>query len=186
MPLYLPSEARREILQAIGAKWCLQVFVETGTAHGDTPLFLRHSFSELHTIELFEASYNIARERLSTYPQIHCWLGDSTTVLPLVLRQFQEAALIWLDGHYSGPGSAHGTLDTPIVHELEIIFNDIKVNNRQHVIVIDDARIFAGQPEHNLEQHYADYPSLEWIEEMALNHDYHYTLEDDMVRLFPS
>ena len=98
-----------------------------------------------------------------------------------IIEELAEPALLWLDGHYSGPGSAHGDLDTPIRAELEAAV----LAPHGSVILIDDARIFDGQPEHDDEPHYHDYPSLEWVQEVAWSHGFNYELKDDIVRLVP-
>ena len=49
-------------------------------------------------------------------------------------------ACFWLDGHYSGPGTARGSVVTPILRELEIIAPRYKAAN--DLILIDDARLF--------------------------------------------
>jgi len=55
------------------------------------------------------------------------------------MNNVNQAALFWLDGHYSGESTAHGAETTPIYEELQQIFD---ADNRGHVIIIDDARCF--------------------------------------------
>lgn len=180
--LFLEAKERREALRDYGRQYRMRVFIETGTHRGDTPWFLKHNFEQLYTIELDDALYEAAVERFRDAPQVTCLHGDSTEQLPHALTLFEGPALVWLDGHHSGPGTAHGKLDTPIVQELETLFAD----GRKHVILIDDARIFEGQPEHFDYPHYADYPSCEWVEELAKSHGYDYELVDDIMRLTPA
>lgn len=179
---FLEANERREVLRDYGVKYGLHTFIETGTNRGDTPWALRHNFDKLYTIELSEELYDAASARFRDSPMVQCVHGDSTERLPEVLPQFKGPALVWLDGHHSGPGTAHGTLDTPIVQELEALFAD----GRKHVILIDDARIFDGQPEHLDYPHYGDYPSCEWVEEQARAHGFDYELRDDIMRLTPA
>src|SRR5260221_8808995 len=110
-------------------------------------------------------------------PQVHCWWGDTTDVLPLVLQSIYQPALVWLDSHFSGQGTARGTISTPIREELRILFED----GRPHVILVDDARCFGGGAEHDLYEHYADYPSLKWVEDYATRNGYRFELEDDIM-----
>lgn len=184
-PLYMTAEERREVLREYGKKYDLNVFIETGTSVGDTPWELKDDFDVLYTIEVFKPVFRAAKERFKDEPKINPLFGDSTTVLPWLLPQIKEPALVWLDGHYCGPGSGHGDLDTPVVQELEIIFNDIQTSWLGHVILIDDARIFKGQPEHEDEPHYADYPSCEWVQERAEAILWDFELKDDIMRLTP-
>jgi hypothetical protein len=55
------------------------------------------------------------------------------------VRQLQEPALFWLDGHYSGVDTGKDELDTPVSAELEAILGSPV---KGHVILIDDARCF--------------------------------------------
>lgn len=178
---FLEADERRQILREYGQKYGVRVFVETGTNLGDTPWFLRNDFTKLYTIELSSELYNAAVDRFSGTPQVQVVQGDSTDLLPQVLASFEGPALVWLDGHHSGPGTAHGTLDTPVVQELEALFAD----GRSHIILVDDARIFDGQPEHNDEPHYGDYPSVEWVHDLARANGYDCELRDDIIRLTP-
>lgn len=181
---YLDAEERRVILAQYGRDWSMSILIETGTNNGDTPLTLKDNFWRVYTIELYRPLFDESRRRLAPYENITCLLGDSTKVLPELLGKIQESALIWLDGHCSGPGTGRGDLDTPVVQELEALFEDVD-RGIHHVILVDDARIFDGQPEHEDEPHYADYPTLEWIEDLANAHNYDYEMKDDIVRLTP-
>lgn len=178
----LEPEGRRELLRAYGQFCSLHVLIETGTNEGLTPFALMNSFRELHTIELDDQLYARAVNMFAPYLNVRCHHGDSRDVLPDVLASIDEPALVWLDGHYSGPGTAHGVESSPIREELRILFED----GRTHVILVDDARIFDGGPEHELYPHYELYPSLQWVKEYANEHDYSYTLENDIIRLLPS
>ena len=50
--------------------------------------------------------------------------------------------MFWLDGHYSGKGTAKGKKETPILEELKTIFD---TNDLRYVILIDDARHFGSE-----------------------------------------
>lgn len=178
--LFLQAEERRHILSKYGKEWGLNVFIETGTNRGETPEALMHQFRDLYTIELDKRMWQIACG-LFEGTNVRCLYGDSAEVLPQILQEITEPALVWLDGHYSGPGTAHGTISTPIRDELKILLSD----GRPHVILVDDARIFEGGPEHNMYDHYAAYPSLEWVEEYARSFGYDFILQDDIMRLTP-
>lgn len=178
----LEPDDRRRVLRDYGQRYNLRTFIETGTNRGDTPWFLKHNFEKLYTIELSDDLYEAAVDRFRDAPQIQAVHGDSTDRLPEILASFDGPALVWLDGHHSGPGTAHGNLDTPIVQELGALFAD----GRKHVILIDDARIFEGQPEHFEYPHYGDYPSCEWVEEQARAHGFEFEMSDDIMRLTPA
>lgn len=178
-PLYMPMYERRKVIASYAEKYGLKVLVETGTFLGETPLALRDRFDEIWTIELHRRMYEEACKKLEPYPHVHCVQGDSQAMLRVVIAKLSEPALFWLDGHYSGPGTGRGRIDTPIRKELEVIFAD----GRSHVILIDDARLFEGGPEHTEE--YKDYPSLKWVETVADQNGYDYSLKDDIIRLTP-
>lgn len=183
---FLDADERRVILREYGKKYDLNVFIETGTNNGDTPAFLKDDFEELHTIELGNRQFQEARKRLSPYPQITCHQGDSSKVLAAVLKAIQEPALIWLDGHYSGPGTAKGSKNCPAMEEIQCVIND----GRPHVVLVDDARCFKGG-KHNpiggtpLYDHYSTWESLENVQKLAEGAGFTFSVEDDIIRLTP-
>ncbi len=178
---WLPVESRRAVLRDYGQLYGLNVFIETGTHMGGTPMALKDDFKELHTIELGESMFQRARDMLRPYSQVTCWQGDSAEVLPKVLDAIDSPAVVWLDGHHSGPGTARGPVDSPIRDELRILFDD----GRSHVILIDDMRCFDGGSEHGLEPHYACYPSISWLRKQAEANGYDFIVQDDIARLTP-
>lgn len=178
---YLPAEARCEILRDVGRERSLKVLIETGTHRGKTPMALRDDFTELHTIELGDDWFESAVDLFRPYPQVHCWHGDSTKVLPEVLAMVDQPALVWLDAHNSGPDTARGPVDSPIRAELAVLFAD----RHRHVVLIDDARCFAEGSEHDLEPHYLCYPAISWVQAQAAANGYDFALEDDIMRLIP-
>ena len=183
---FLPAEERRLILRQYGKKFGLNIFIETGTNNGDTPWFLQDDFNELHTIELGKAQFLAARERFRHVPQVTCYHGDSTTQLAAVLSEITEPALIWLDGHYSGPGTASGTQNCPAMDEIRAIIAD----GRPHVVLVDDARCFYGG-QHNpiggnpMYDHYSTWDSLENVQALAESGGYTFVIKDDIIRLTP-
>lgn len=175
-------EGRRDVLRDLGRRHGLNVLVETGTNRGGTPRALCNDFAQIHTIELDRGLHQEARIMFRHHPHIECLQGDSGEVLTKVLDRLSGPALIWLDGHYSGPGTAHGIDSTPIRRELAALFAD----GRPHVILIDDARIFGGGPEHGDEDHYRSYPDLHWIRDVAVAHGYGFEVDKDIIRLTPA
>jgi hypothetical protein len=47
-------------------------------------------------------------------------------VLPLIIKDLNEPAIFWLDGHYSSGITAKGDKICPIFEELDSIFNNSK------------------------------------------------------------
>lgn len=179
MDLYLPAEERRQIIRDYGQKYNLSVLIESGTNNGDTPWELKDDFEKIYTIELDSKLYKAAKIRFRDIDNITCIYGDSGELLKSLLEGIGQSTLLWLDGHCSGPGTAHGALSTPIRKEVLTVVDDL----HPHIALIDDARIFDGEPEHHLYPHYADYPSLRWIKDLASVTKYEYTLANDIVRL---
>lgn len=151
-----PPSAKRSFLRAYARRHGLRIFVETGTLYGDTVAALRSTFDQLHSIELSPELYEKASARFAGDAHIRLWLGDSGEVMPCVLETIREPALFWLDGHYSGDGTARGIEDTPICRELVHISKHLL--RGEHLIVIDDARCFIGL---------SDYPNLEQLKQLA-------------------
>ena len=126
--------------------------VETGTYLGDMLFMLAHDFKKLYSIELSEFYYNKAKKRFINFPTIELHNGDSGEVLKAIIDKIKEPTLFWLDGHYSGGKTALGKKECPIFEELKHIFK----SNFNHVIVIDDARLFIGKN---------DYPEVKELKE---------------------
>ena len=183
-PRFLPAHERVNILRDYAKRYGIRTFIESGTSVGGTTEALMGDFDRLWTIELDHGLFERARTKFAPHPRVTCMEGDSGKILPNlvpILSDPPDPILFWLDGHHSGPGSAHGDLDTPIRAELEAA---VKAPHGS-VILIDDARIFEGQPEHADEPHYHDYPSLEWVREIAEAHGFDYEMSQDIVRLTP-
>lgn len=177
----LPAEERRAVLREYGKKHKLQKLVETGTNRGETPWALKNDFAQIFTVELDESMWCAAVNKFENVYNVHCLHGDSMAVLPNLLQQLESRALFWLDGHFSGPGTAHGAESSPIRQELQAVLED----KLKHVILVDDARCFEGGCEHTFYDHYLTYPSLRWVQQLAEEHGYKYLLQDDIIRLTP-
>ena len=144
------------------------VLVETGTFHGEMVYAMKGRFADVYSIELCPDLYQKAKQFFAPYSNVHIYNGDSAEVLRSVLPQITGRLLFWLDAHYSGPGTACGALETPIMQELEVLFTAVK----NCVILIDDARCFNGTNSYpNLVdlKKYIDSKAPSWIFEV--NHD---------------
>ena len=173
---FLPPERRREILRDYGRDHHLTMFVETGTAGGDTPAFLMPFFEHLWTIEVGENQWKAAMSRFRG-TNVTCLHGDSAEHLPEVLSDLGDTrALFWLDGHACGGDRAEK--DTPIMEELEAIFN----TGVEHVVLIDDARLFEGMSHYG---EWKDWPPIGWVRDIATANGYDFECVDDIIRLTP-
>jgi hypothetical protein len=111
-------------------------FIETGSERGDgIMLALNSGFDKVYSIELSDSFYNQCVERFKSEPRVELIKGDSYYELENLLSKTQEPFTYWLDGHYSGPHTALGVLEFPIMQELESI---LKRNVDGELIYIDD------------------------------------------------
>lgn len=151
-----------------------KIFVETGTFGGDMvqALLDSHLTLLLFTIEIDLRMYNEAQTRFADYHRVVCLHGDSAKVLPKLLIDLPMPALFWLDGHYSGAGTARGLVDSPVKDEL------LAIRDWQYgpdsLILCDDAGMFQGKD---------GYPTIEDIR--GLFPDRQVQLADDIIRIFP-
>lgn len=171
---YLPAEERIEVLRDYARRHGTTVFIETGTAGGDTPAALIDEFELLFTIEVGKDAYDAACKRFAG-TRVSCFHGDSAYWLPKVLGGIDTPALLWLDGHYCG--GDRGTKDTPVLEELEAVF----ATGIPHIILVDDARLFGGMS--HAGEH--DWPHIDEVRALAEEHLYGFEVADDIVRLTP-
>lgn len=151
-----------------------KVFVETGTFLGDMVEAQKNQFDRVISIELGKELYEKAVLRFQNDPQVTLLQGDSGTLLKDVVSELDEAALFWLDGHYSAGITAKSDKNTPVVEELITIFN----SPLAHGILIDDARHFIGKE---------DYPSIDEIAFLVKEYSPSRKVEvaDDIIRIMP-
>src|SRR5216683_863178 len=146
-----PHAFKEAIVKDYAARNRLETLVETGTYLGDMVWAVRHTFREIHTIELDPSLYRRAVRRFHRSRNVHVYQGDSAEVLGGIVAALKGPALFWLDGHYSGGITARGELDTPIRKELSRVF----ASPWPHVVLIDDASDFTGR---------GDYPAVDELD----------------------
>lgn len=128
-----------------------KVFIETGTCSGDTVDAVKKRFEKIYSIELDDGLAVKAKKRFEKFPNVEILQGDSGKLLKGVLSQVKGPVVFWLDGHYSGEGTAKSDIETPIFEELKAVFEH---PSKEHLILIDDARCFDGTH---------DYPTIEGL-----------------------
>ena len=174
-PVPPPHAVKADLLRDLQSRYGLAELVETGAFKGDMLYTLRNDFEALQSIELSPQYYREASNRLRGFPQITIHLGDSAEQIGLVLGRLTRPALFWLDGHYSGAGTARAVEDTPIMTEVARIFDDTRFH---HVVAIDDAHEFVGEN---------DYPTMDEFRDhlatVAPDHEFH--LENNVIALAP-
>ena len=134
--------APKPLLEALKKTGKFRILVETGTAAGDTALVAGDFFDTVITLEADPALAAAAHERLSGRKGILPLGGDSRELLPQLLPRLAGPAVFWLDAHFCG-GESYGRGDEcPLVPEIAAIV----ASPLPHVILIDDARLFASPP----------------------------------------
>ena len=122
-------------------KYSLTTFVETGTHVGKTALFAANWFNTVYTIESEPYYYDIAEANLQYKRNVALLFGSSQEVLPTVVRRIVEPTLFWLDAHWSRDLKGQRPfVVNPVLDEIAAI-KQLIIN---HVIMIDDARLFSG------------------------------------------
>jgi hypothetical protein len=183
-PVDVPSyEQKRATLNVYKEKFSLKTLVETGTFMGDTVEYFKHSFAKVISIELAEDLAKKAQKRFENDRNVTIIQGDSGKVLKNLVKEASEPLLFWLDGHYSSEfyvgdeyiKTARTDVDTPVEEELRTILS----SNLNHIVLIDDARLFTG---------INDYPSISKLKRMVKRSgkSYKVHVENDIIRIAPS
>jgi len=131
------DEYKRTLLQRLQRIYQYPYFVETGTYEGGTAMALQRQFEHIWTIELDEMLFMRARECLNPYNNITCMNGDSKDILPGLVARLDKPAILFLDAHFSGPGTVRGDTLSPLLVELQAIRKSSSVR-QEHIVVIDD------------------------------------------------
>lgn len=171
-PLPPPHLVKQRVIREFQKRTGFKTLVETGTYHGAMVEAQKSKFTEIISIELGQDLFKKAKERFKNDTNITILQGDSSQIMPDVVKKLDAPAIFWLDGHYSEGITAQGEKDCPILEELEAILTDNKYN---HVILIDDARHFVGQ---------GDYPTIQKLTEYvkSKNGAYRVEVKHDIIR----
>jgi hypothetical protein len=176
-----PHSVKMLIIRAYIKRYNLIRFVETGTYEGDTLEYIARTGIDCVSIELDKHLFLLAEQRFKKYKNVSLIYGDSGQKLVEILQTIDEPALFWLDSHQMFGRDGHqiimgvrGEFVTPINLELKAILEH-RIKN--HVILIDDARLFKGQ---------GDYPHLEDVlRTVQSNNNYSIEISTDIIRLVP-
>jgi hypothetical protein len=171
-PLPPPHIIKQNAIKEYQEKYGYTTLIETGTYLGNMVEAQKTRFKKIISIELGVELYEKAKERFKKDQNITLMQGDSGKVLPLIIKDLNEPAIFWLDGHYSSGITAKGDKICPIFEELDSIFNNKPLN---HVLLIDDARLFVDED---------DYPTIEKLTKYVKNKNNNYQVEvkDDIIR----
>lgn len=182
-PVQIPSyEEKRATIGNYKNRFGITVLIETGTFMGETVDYFKSTFGQITSIELSEDLAKQAQEKFKNDKNVTIIQGDSGRVLPEIIGSESEPMLFWLDGHYSSEfmvgevliKTAKGITNTPIEAELRAILEG-KFN---HVILIDDARLFVGLN---------DYPTIQRIKRIVRKSKkkYDVVVSNDIIRITP-
>jgi hypothetical protein len=173
-PIPPPPFVKQAIVKDYQRRFGLRVFVETGTFAGDMIDAVKRCFDRVVSIELDPGWHARAVDRFRNDRHVSLLHGDSGVRLQEVLASLKEPALFWLDAHYSGPITARGKVDSPILGELAAIRRHAVAG---HVVLIDDMRDFQGV---------GGYPTVERLVEWIREADPNAVVEvrDDILRWY--
>lgn len=174
-PVPMPDLCKYDTIRDYARRHCCEILVETGTWLGNAIFTLRHTFREIHSIELADGLHRDAAQQFVHLSHIHLHHGDSATELPRVVEQLSGSILYWLDGHYCEGPSARGRHDSPIVAEMRYL---LARPPRNDVVLIDDARYFTGE---------RGYPTVDELRQLVARHrpDATFELKEDIFRIAP-
>src|SRR5438876_3485789 len=97
-----PAALKHRVIRNYAARFGIDVLVETGTFLGDTVYVLRKEFARIISIELDPQLATAAQRRFARNSNVTVLAGDSSCLLPDVLRNLDMPVLFWLDAHWSG------------------------------------------------------------------------------------
>ena len=138
---------QRHLLKALKSRGH-RIFIEAGTYKGETTAFFVPHVDQVISVELDDALFSAAKQRFAKYPNVTLVHGDSLVEVPNLVANCPTPPLVYLDGHFSGPGTAEGQEMEPAESTLRRLAD---VTPDGTTIVIDDLRLFgsrsAGFPE---------------------------------------
>lgn len=169
-----PHLIKQRTVKDYQKKYNLTIFIETGTYLGVMISAIKNNFPKIYTIEIDTKLYQRAKQKFAKYKHIKIFHGDSSKILPHLLKKVKEASLFWLDAHYSKGITSKGPKNTPILEELTSILK----HKRNHVILIDDAKSFNGRN---------DCPSLKFLRtQISKNYPYlFFEVKNNIIRITP-
>ena len=170
-----PDDYKHMIVRKYSKEYGINNLIETGTYLGGMIYSQLPFFESISSVELSDELYKKACIEFERYPQVHLYHGDSGNLLSRMIDEIdnkESGITFWLDGHYSGEGTARGSINTPVVDEIKQIYNS-RVSKT--CILIDDARCFGDN----------GYPTINEIEELAykLWNNAKVQVYDDIIRI---
>lgn len=161
---------RRRALE-LKAEYNLRYFVETGSLVGNTAAWAGQHFQTVQSIEVDKLYFLQSRDRCAGMKNVVFYNGDSAVYLSAILESLPGPALIWLDAHWS-PDLRGDRPETvcPVLEEVKQITED----GRDHVVLIDDARLFGSD----------GWPTIRQIASVFGKH-WFYRVREDVIEFVP-
>jgi len=175
-PVPTPHVVKQDAIRYYRSLFGYATLIETGTFRGEMVEAQRNFFDKIYSIELAPKLWEEAVKLFQPDKHITILQGDSGKVLNDVVSQLSAPGIFWLDGHYSAGETAKGDKECPIYEEVDAIF---KHSNLNHVLLVDDARLFVGVN---------DYPAIEDLTNYikSKNASYGVEVKDDIIRYTPN
>jgi hypothetical protein len=161
----------------------IQYGIETGIYKAGSTKFLCREFQRVWAVEMDRGWYNRALEmKKDVLPNATLIFGDSRDILPYILADpdLDSPALIWLDAHWCGGARPKQSPneECPLDIELSVLRNC----DKDHFVLIDDARCFLGRPDHH---HNPDlWPTYDFVRSMQRAH-YICKVYNDVIYMLP-
>lgn len=131
---------QRHLLRILKARGH-RIFVEAGTYKGATTAFLASHADQVISVELGDALFAAAQRRFAKHPNVSIIHGDSLIEIPKIVANCATPPLVFLDGHFSGPGTVEGEEMEPAQSTLGRL---AEITPLGTTIVIDDLRLFGS------------------------------------------
>lgn len=160
-------------IEEYGKKYKYDTLVETGTYLGKMINAQKENFKKIMSIEIDKKFHEDAIEKFKFDKHISFYLGDSGKLMKQIVDALQGPAVFWLDAHYNSKSTAQLDKECPIYEEMDAIFGQTKFD---HVLMIDDARLFVGKK---------DYPTIQELEKYLKTKrpDYKLEVKNDIIRI---
>jgi hypothetical protein len=158
----------------------INLFIETGTFYGETTKWAAGIFKNVKTIEFSENIFLNTKSTYSYLSNVEFIYGDSRKELRKIIENNNEPAIFWLDAHWCSMGTYGESDQCPLLEELDIICS----NNLDHIVLIDDARLFLSPPPLPHSTKY--YPSIAEIIHKFNQFTYYILIFEDVIICIPN
>jgi len=118
-----------------------EIYIETGTYLGTGLKEVKNHYKDIHSIEVSKKWYEYNLKQFEKFKKINLHLGDSKEVLKVLCKKYNAPITFFLDAHYSGKHTSMSDIESPLLEELEIIYQR---NNKEDIVIIDDTRMIGN------------------------------------------